>query len=180
MVIANPPSSYFLVLIDPFPLSLSPPSPPHSTQVGLTPKPENCVFLPIPCSLKYHLTERAGIDLLLPSTENSAALPPLASLASSLTTLSSQLSQVQEYVQTITSGSSAGKADSEIGRYLLDAVGRWKQEASKASAEDAGDDEEAGEGEGVKKDLQEILSISYLSALLRTQVELAARLNLLT
>ena len=29
-------------------------------EVGSSPKPENAVFLPIPCSVKYQLTERAG------------------------------------------------------------------------------------------------------------------------
>jgi hypothetical protein len=67
----------------------------------------------------------------------------------------------------------------------LDAVGRWKSEAKQAggaavlaSDEDAEKDEEDGE-EGVKKGLQDALSVSYLSALVRSQVELSARLNLL-
>jgi hypothetical protein len=31
-----------------------------SQPIGTNPKPENCVFVPIPCSVKYQLTEKAG------------------------------------------------------------------------------------------------------------------------
>jgi translation initiation factor 3 subunit F len=36
-------------------------------EVGSAPKPENAVFLPIPCSIKYQLTEKAGRKLQLAS-----------------------------------------------------------------------------------------------------------------
>ena len=77
-------------------------------------------------------------------------------------------------------------ADPEVGKYLLEAVGRWKSssEANNSSDNDkdlAGAEQtEDDEGEqGVKKGLQDVLSVSYLSALVRTQAELSARLNLL-
>lgn len=47
-----------------------------------------------------------------------------------------------------------------------------------SAEEDAAEQDEDDE-EGVKKGLQDALSVSYLSALVRSQVELSARLNLL-
>jgi translation initiation factor 3 subunit F len=101
-------------------------------------------------------------------------LPPLATLSESLAQLSNQLETIQAHVASINQGTNSSPADPEVGRYLLEAVGRWKADASAAAAA-----EEGGE-QGVKKGLQELLSVSYLSTLLRSQVELSARLNLLT
>lgn len=180
----------------------------RSQQVGVNPKPENYIFLPVPCSIKYHLTEKAGrkspppprsltlthvtlshpaVDLLVPnqqSTTPTISVPPLQILAQSLQTLTEQITQIQGYVGQFTSGSSNTSAsDIEVGKYLLDAVGRWKAETAAASATDdaaaaAGEGDDDDE-EGVKKGLQDALSVSYLSALVRSQVELSARLNLL-
>jgi translation initiation factor 3 subunit F len=100
-------------------------------------------------------------------------LPPLATLSESLAQLSNQLETIQAHVASINQGTNSSPADPEVGRYLLEAVGRWKADASAAAAEEGGE-------QGVKKGLQELLSVSYLSTLLRSQVELSARLNLLT
>lgn len=38
---------------------------PHSTQsspVGITPKPENCVFVPVPVELRFRETEKSGCE----------------------------------------------------------------------------------------------------------------------
>lgn len=35
-----------------------------STALGLNPKPENCVFLPVPVNLKFADSERAGRELM--------------------------------------------------------------------------------------------------------------------
>lgn len=50
---------------------------------------------------------------------------------------------------------------------------------STAGAATGEDEDGTGAEEGVKKGLQDTLSVSYLSALVRTQAELSARLNLL-
>jgi translation initiation factor 3 subunit F len=55
---------------------------------------------------------------------------------------------------------------------LLEAVGRWSAGAGAGAAE-----EDEGEG-GVKKGVQDTLSVSYLASLLRMQVELQGRLGL--
>jgi translation initiation factor 3 subunit F len=62
------------------------------------------------------------------------------------------------------------QGDEQVGRYLLEAVGRW-------SAGAGSEEEEEGEG-GVKKGVQDTLSVSYLASLLRMQVELQGRLGL--
>ncbi|KAK4685135.1 translation initiation factor 3 subunit F, partial [Tremellales sp. Uapishka_1] len=135
-----------------------------STQLGLSPKPENCVFLPVPVSIKYGESERAALDLLTSQPANpSPSLPSLPTLSTSLTSLSELIDQCLTYVQSVTSGAQQG--DVEVGRYLLEGVGRWSA---------AGEDEDGG----VKKGLQDTLSVSYLSSLVRSQVELAGRLAL--
>lgn len=149
------------------------------------------VFLPINTRLFFCIVT---VDLLLPSAQpqqqqqNSTSLPPLSSLSTSLHILSQQLSAIQSHVQSITSKPNGPDAnDIEVGKYLLEAVGRWKEDARKESGSGKGltgqmdgSEIEGEDGEGVKKGLQDVLSISYLSALLRSQVELGARLNLLT
>lgn len=179
-------------------------------EVGSAPKPENAIFLPIPCSVKYQLTEKAGresrarmtflyqrsrqadrapvvavpaVDLLTPNIASAdsqsaqTSQPPLQTLSQSISALTQNLTQIQSYVKEVTSGSR--QADPEVGRYLLEAVGRWKSEAATAGAATGEDEDGAGAEDGVKKGLQDTLSVSYLSALVRTQAELSARLNLL-
>lgn len=135
-----------------------------SAQLGINPKPDSCVFLPVPVNLKYSTEERAGLDLLTASSQSAnPSLPPLHTLSTSLTSLSELLEQVESYVSRVASGEIEG--DAEVGRYLLDNVGRW------ADASEGGDE--------VKKGLQDTLTVSYLASLVRSQAELAGRLNLL-
>ncbi len=82
---------------------------------------------------------------------------------------------MQEYVRAVNAGTAATPPDAEVGRYLLEAVGRWRADTAGASSGEDGEEEE-----GVRKGLQDLLSVSYLSSLLRSQVELSARLNLMT
>lgn len=106
------------------------------------------------------------MDTLAASASQStpSAQPPLAVLSSSLDQLSTLLDQSLAYVQSVNSGSA--KADPEVGRYLLEGVGRW----SAVGNEDEG---------GVKEGLQDTLTVAYLANLLRSQIELAGRLTLL-
>ncbi|WVR04260.1 eukaryotic translation initiation factor 3 subunit F [Kwoniella sp. DSM 27419] len=135
-----------------------------STQLGLSAKPENCVFLPVPVVIKYSESERAALDVLTaPAPAPSPALPPLATLSTSLTQLSELIDQALSYVQSVNSGSAS--PDPEVGRYLLEGLGRW----SNSEGEDEG---------GIKAGLQDTLTVSYLSNLVRSQVELAGRLSL--
>ncbi|WVQ97508.1 eukaryotic translation initiation factor 3 subunit F [Kwoniella sp. CBS 9459] len=137
-----------------------------STQLGLSAKAENCVFLPVPVVVKYAESEKAALNLLTaPAPTPSPALPPLSTLSSSLNQLSELIDQSLAYVQSVNAGTTP--ADPEVGRYLLEGLGRWT--AAAGSEEDEG---------GVKKGLQDTLTVSYLSNLVRSQVELAGRLAL--
>lgn len=100
---------------------------------------------------------------LLTSNATSPSLPPISALSSSLGELSTLIDSALAYVQRVNSG--AEKGDPEVGRYLLEGVGRW----SGGSADDEG---------GVKEGLQDTLTVAYLSNLVRAQVELAGRLAL--
>jgi translation initiation factor 3 subunit F len=92
----------------------------------------------------------------------SPSLPPLPTLSSSLTELSTLIDSCLQYVQEVNSGSKQG--DVEVGRYLLEGLGRW------SGAE--------GDESGVKAGLQDTLTVSYLSSLIRSQIELGGRLAL--
>jgi translation initiation factor 3 subunit F len=116
-----------------------------------------------------HISEvplTSSVDLLTASAAHPvpSAQPPLAALSSSLDQLSTLLDQSLAYVQSVNSGSA--KADPEVGRYLLEGVGRW----SATGNEDEG---------GIKEGLQDTLTVAYLANLLRSQIELAGRLTLL-
>ena len=105
------------------------------------------------------------VDLLTSSQKNpSPAIPPLSSLSTSLTSLSELIDETLAYVQSVTSGEKEG--DAEVGRYLLEGLGRW----SATGSEDEG---------GVKAGLQDSLTVSFLANLLRSQIELSSRLTLL-
>ena len=43
----------------------------YSSPVGVYPKPENCVFIPIPCELRFNNSERGGRAFLRPSLARS-------------------------------------------------------------------------------------------------------------
>jgi translation initiation factor 3 subunit F len=105
------------------------------------------------------------VDLLTTNPTPSPALPPLPTLSASLDSLQGLIDDALAYVAKVNAGTEKG--DPEVGRYLLEGVGRWSQ--SEGSAD----------GEGVKEGLQDTLTVSFLSNLVRSQVELAGRLQLL-
>lgn len=131
-----------------------------SSPVGIFPKPENCVFVPIPCELRFHEAERSGLDLLL-SPNPSSNQTDLDVLASSLTDVQNMLNRVLAYVQSVLRGEAVG--DKAVGRYLMDVLG-------------TGVEEDGGWTAG----LQDTLMITYLANLVRSQAEVSARLALTT
>lgn len=155
-----------------------------STTLGLTPKAENCAFLPVEVALKFGDSERAArtylfhtgcwsaltrvVDLLTaPAPTPSPALPPLPALSASLDQLSSLIDQSLAYVSSQTAaGATPSAKDIEVGRYLLEGVGRWNA----VGAEDEG---------GVREGVQDTLTVNYLASLVRSQMELGGRLTLL-
>ena len=105
----------------------------------------------------------ATVDLLTTDPAPSPALPPLPTLSASLTQLSELIDTILAYVESVNKGEREG--DVEVGRYLLEGVGRWSG---------SGDDEDV-----VKARVQDTLTVSYLANLVRSQVELSGRLALL-
>ncbi|KAG8218524.1 Mov34-domain-containing protein [Butyriboletus roseoflavus] len=133
-----------------------------SSPVGVYSKPENCVFVPIPCELKFHESERSGLDLLLSSsTSSNTLLPtsPLPAIHTALVSTSDALSRVLAHVQAILRGEIP--PDPALGKYLWNVLG-------------AAPDEEGGWATA----LQDSVMVSYLANLVRGQAEVAARLAL--
>ncbi|KAF8559168.1 Mov34-domain-containing protein [Imleria badia] len=132
-----------------------------SSPVGVYPKAENCVFVPIPCDLKFHESERSGLDLLLSSTPSNNFLPPspLPALHTALVGTSDALNRVLAHVQAILSGEIP--PDPALGKYLWNMLG--------AAPDDEG---------GWATALQDSVMVSYLANLVRGQAEVAARLAL--
>jgi len=139
-----------------------------SSPVGVFPKPENCVFVPVPVELRFHDAERSGIDLLtntVASATSTSTQPvsDLEILERSIVSVSEMLDRVLSYVRSVLAGEKQG--DPAIGRYLMDTLG--------AST----DDLEKG---GFNASLQDTLMISYLANLVRSQAEVSSRLALTT
>lgn len=139
-----------------------------SAPVGVFPKPENCVFVPVPVELRFHDAEKSGLDLLTSTAASSSSTTsqPIADveiIERSILSVSSMLDRVLSYVQAVLSGEKEG--DAAIGRYLMDTLG--------ASTEDL-------EKSGFNSSLQDTLMISYLANLVRSQAEVSARLALAT
>ncbi|KAG7445178.1 Mov34-domain-containing protein [Guyanagaster necrorhizus] len=139
-----------------------------SAPVGVFPRPENCVFVPVPVELRFHDTERSGLDLLTstatsPNSTSNQPLSDLEILEQSIQNVSDMLDRVLAYVRSVLAGEIKG--DPALGRYLMDTLG--------AST----DDLEKG---GFNASLQDTLMISYLANLVRAQAEVSSRLALVT
>ncbi|CAK5275442.1 unnamed protein product [Mycena citricolor] len=135
-----------------------------SSPVGVFPKPENCIFVPVPVHLQFHETERSGLDLLMQavdSPENSSApVSSLTNIDATLTSVSEMLDRVLGYVRSVIADEIPG--DKALGRYLMDALC--------ISA--------VGEDKAFNAALQDTLMISYLANLVRAQAEVSSRLAL--
>ncbi|GAW09153.1 Mov34-domain-containing protein [Lentinula edodes] len=152
-----------------------------SSPVGVFPKPENCVFVPIPVELKFRDSERSGVDLLtstalssLPSTSSSSLSSPttsLETLSSSIENIISMIDRVLTYVRAVLAGEAQG--DAAIGRYLMDILGA----STEGDADVGGSAAEMG---GFNGRLQDTLMVSYLANLVRAQAEVSSRLALVS
>ncbi|KAJ4492146.1 hypothetical protein C8J55DRAFT_556581 [Lentinula edodes] len=144
--------------------------------VGVFPKPENCVFVPIPVELRFRDWERSGVDLLtstalssLPSSSSSSLSSPTTSLETLL--LHSMIDRVLTYVRAVLAGEAQGEA--AIGRYLMDTLGA----STEGDADVGGSAAEMG---GFNGRLQDTLMVSYLANLVRAQAEVSSRLALVS
>ncbi|KAG9218809.1 hypothetical protein CCMSSC00406_0001077 [Pleurotus cornucopiae] len=139
-----------------------------SSPVGVFPKPENCVFTPVPTELKFHDAERSGLDLLTetaasPSSTSVQPTTDFEILEKSIGSVSAMLDRVLSYVRAVIAGEIKG--DAAVGKYLMDMLG--------ASTEDL-------EKGGFNASLQDTLMFSYLANLVRSQAEVSSRLALVT
>ncbi|KAI5118024.1 hypothetical protein M0805_004889 [Coniferiporia weirii] len=139
-----------------------------SSPVGVYPKPENCVFVPVPCELRFNDAERGGLDLLTKSLSPNASSVTGSStdievLERSVQMVSEMLDRVLTYVRSVIAGETKG--DPEIGRYLLETFSTSTEGLDQGS---------------FASSLQDTLVISYLANLVRAQAEVSARLQLVT
>ncbi|KAF6762209.1 eukaryotic translation initiation factor 3 [Ephemerocybe angulata] len=134
-----------------------------SSPVGVYPKPENCVFVPVPVELRFHDAERSGSPLQPPSLTSPQPVADVEIIERSILSVQSMLDRVLSYVQAVLSGEKEG--DAAIGRYLMDTLGAATEDLEKS---------------GFNSSLQDTLMISYLANLVRSQAEVSARLALAT
>jgi len=131
-----------------------------SSPVGVFPKPENAVFVPIPITLRTNDAERSGLHLL--ENDPSSPVGELAQLESTLQDVLEMFDRVLAYAQEAAGGK---PADAALGRYLMDALGGGVEELGKS---------------GFTSNLQDTLMMSYLANLVRAQAEVSARLALVS
>ncbi|KAJ6515543.1 JAB1/Mov34/MPN/PAD-1 ubiquitin protease-domain-containing protein [Mycena sanguinolenta] len=159
-----------------------------SSPVGVFPKPENCIFVPVPVRLQFQDTERSGLDLLTQTalSPNSTTAQPVTSIANldaALNTVSQMIDRVLAYVRQVLAGEVEG--DKALGRYLMDTLG------VAAIGEKGGEDKAFNASLQVRflvsvfcstaeMCAQDTLMISYLANLVRAQAEVSARLALVT
>ncbi|EIM87911.1 Mov34-domain-containing protein [Stereum hirsutum FP-91666 SS1] len=143
-----------------------------SSPVGVSPKPENAVFTPVPVELKFSDADRSGLDLLTSSltsplnatgANTTAPTTDLSKLESSLRELIGMLDRVLGYVKDVVEGKKTG--DKAVGRYLMDTFGMGTEEMERG---------------GFTGSLQDTLMMSYLANLVRAQAEVSSRLALVT
>ncbi|CAO3572086.1 unnamed protein product [Mortierella alpina] len=138
-----------------------------SAPVGITSKADNCMFIPIPCDVKYFKAERAGLELLANAKSSESGSTTLLSdmdnLERSVIEVQKMLERVSEYVDAVLAGSVP--ANNTVGRYLMDTV-------SVVPKVDAGEFEKM-----FNSHLQDLLMVIYLANMTRTQLAVAKRLE---
>ncbi|KAI3479480.1 hypothetical protein L1887_58498 [Cichorium endivia] len=83
-----------------------------SSPLGAAPKPENCVFLPLPTTLLHSTPEHSSLSLLA-SHNVASPLTDLDALAVSLNQVQAQLERVLTYVRAVIAGEKEG--DKAVG-----------------------------------------------------------------
>jgi translation initiation factor 3 subunit F len=128
------------------------------------------MFTPIKCELLIHEAERVGLDVLARSLPTDARVDGRVNLLTDLEQVSSAVDNLQKligdasaYVEKVLAGEKPG--DPEIGRFLLDTVAAVpKVEASSFE-------------KMFHNTLQDLLMVTYLANLTRTQVSFQEKLN---
>ncbi|CAE6531341.1 unnamed protein product [Rhizoctonia solani] len=142
-----------------------------SSPVGVHPKPENAVFLPVPCELRLQDAEISGLDLLnaaVNATKHTASpASELEVLEQAIESVGVMLDRTLAYVKQVLDGEIQG--DPTIGRYLLDTLKASTTSLDKEKVETL-----------FNSQLQDTLTISYLANIVRSEVEVSSRMALVT
>lgn len=128
------------------------------------------IFSPIKCELMIYEADRVGLDVLARTLTTDVRtdgkvnlLSDLEQVSAAITTLQKLIAESLDYVDKVLSGEKKG--DPEIGRYLLDTV-------SAVPKVDASSFEKM-----FHNTLQDLLMVTYLANLTRTQVAIQEKLN---
>ncbi|KAG0149021.1 hypothetical protein CROQUDRAFT_40395 [Cronartium quercuum f. sp. fusiforme G11] len=172
-----------------------------SSPIGLsTLQTLNLMFKPVPSSLSIPTPERTALELLSKPMRSSSAEAtqleadlkqqqtqlinrlkeplkadlPMNHLHHLLTQLKEMLDQVYEYVARVNRGEIKG--NNQLGKFLLDTIGSLPIGLTAGS-------QQAGKAASFEDDFQahiaDVLMVSYVATLVRDQVEISSRLNLL-
>lgn len=120
-------------------------------------------FVEIPCEVLFGEAERVGVELLSGGGASTKPLSDNESLVTSLKRLEALLDKVYAYVEDVTEGRIKG--DPMIGRYLADTLSLVPH-FSKPDFERL-----------FNESVQDVMMVTYLSNLLRTQIALAEKLG---
>ncbi|CAG8621987.1 4020_t:CDS:2 [Acaulospora morrowiae] len=141
-----------------------------SAPIGISAKPENCLFLPVPCDVKYFDAERSGLDLLASAKDrpdrSTSLISDMDHLEKTILSVQEMLERITDYVDKVLNGSVP--ADNNIGRFLMDTI-------SVVPKIDKTEFEKM-----FNSHLQDLLMVVYLANMTRTQLAIAERLQLLT
>ncbi|CCO31886.1 Eukaryotic translation initiation factor 3 subunit F Short=eIF3f [Rhizoctonia solani AG-1 IB] len=142
-----------------------------SSPVGVHPKPENAMFLPVPCELRLQDAELSGLDLLTVASNGTKYTTSPGSelevLEQAIASVSDMIDRVLAYVKQVVSGEIEG--DPSVGRYLLDTLKASSTSLDKEKIETL-----------FNSQLQDTLTISYLANIVRSEVEASSRMALVT
>ncbi|MBW0500364.1 hypothetical protein O181_040079 [Austropuccinia psidii MF-1] len=177
-----------------------------SSSIGLsTPQTLNLLFKPIPSSLSIPTPERTTVELLakpllcasVKDQNLEADLKqqqqrilaklkeplktdlPMQHLHHLLTQLKTMLDQVYDYVQKVNKGEIKG--NNQLGKFLLDTMSSLPISLTRAQSKVStkGNEAYAEFEDDFQSHIADVLMVSYVANLVRDQVEISSRLNLL-
>ncbi|KAI8074952.1 maintenance of mitochondrial structure and function-domain-containing protein [Gongronella butleri] len=130
---------------------------------------DDCMFVPVPCDIKYLDAERSGLEMLASAksseTRTASLLSDMDHLELAIVRLQELLERVSKYVDSVVKGET--QPNNAIGRYIMDAV-------SVVPKIDPSVFEKT-----FNSHLQDLLMVVYLANMTRTQLSVAEKLHLL-
>ncbi|KAI8097269.1 maintenance of mitochondrial structure and function-domain-containing protein [Halteromyces radiatus] len=129
----------------------------------------DCMFLPVPCDIKYLDAERSGLEMLASAKTSESRTASLLSdmdhLEVAIVQLQDLLDKISKYVDNVVAGKT--QPNNSIGRYIMDTV-------SVVPKIDGAAFEKM-----FNSHLQDLLMVVYLANMTRTQLSVAEKLHLL-